>query len=304
MRRILPLLAALVMLLSGCAGAPEAGADFVIACTTYPVYLLANSIAGEMDGVEVSLVINQQVSCLHDYALTVSDMKTLEHADAVAINGAGLEDFLGDAVAGKNVIDCDEGIDLLRSEDEHGEEHEGQEHHHDGADPHIWMDPRAYAQMARTLAQGLAALDEENARRYLEQGERVAEELEAFYLDLTQSEAAQQVRGREIITFHDGFAYFANAFGLHIAAAIEEEEGAEASAKELKRTIQIVEEEHLSAVFTEVNGSANAARIIARECGVETYPLSMVMSGSRGDTISAYEQAITRNLETIMEAYQ
>ena len=302
MKRLLALLCAL-LLLSGC-GAGQEREEFTIACTTYPVYLLANTNAGDVDGVSVRLVVDQQVSCLHDYTLTVTDMKVLEGADVVAINGAGLEDFLGDALDARQVIDLDEDIDLIATEEPHAEEsHSGDAHHHDGADPHIWMDPRSYAQMARTLSAALAEQDPAHADTYQNRGEAAARELERFCGELLDSPAGAEVRGRSIITFHDGFAYFARAFGLTIAAAIEEEEGAEASAQELRRTIEIVERERLPAVFTEVNGSANAAGIIARECGVAVYPLSMVMSGEAGDTIAAYERAIQANLDTIRRAY-
>lgn len=304
MRRVIALLA-LLLLLSGCGAREEAEASFTVACTTYPVYLLANTIAADVEGVAVELVVNQQVSCLHDYALTVSDMKVLERADVVAINGAGLEDFLGDALGDKPVIDCDEGIPLMNGEahEEHEEQEEHHGHHHDGADPHIWMDPRNYARMALNLAEGLAERDPSHEDRYRQAGREAAEELTAFYERLRTSPAGERAAGLEIITFHDGFSYFAHAFDLHIAAAIEEEEGAEASARELKEIIAIVEAERLPAIFTEVNGSANAARIIQRECGVASYPLSMVMSGAEGDTIGAYEARIAENLNTIGEAY-
>lgn len=303
MRRFTALLLSALLLLTGCS-APERGEGrWHLACTTYPVYLLARAITRDVEGVELTLVVNQSVSCLHDYTLTVTDMKRLEGADAVAINGAGLEDFLGDALEGKQVIDCDEGIVLKESKEHHHEEESSGEHHHDGADPHIWMNPENYARMARNLAEGLAALDDANADAYLANGEAAARRLEDFYQALRESEAGQAIAGAEIITFHDGFAYFADAFDLHIAAAIEEEEGAEASARALKETIDIVEREGLGAVFTEVNGSANAARILQAECGIPWYPLSMVMSGSTEDDLSAYEAAISGNIETIRRAY-
>ncbi|MCD7734181.1 MAG: metal ABC transporter substrate-binding protein [Clostridiales bacterium] len=305
MRRITALLLLLALLLTGCGSTThtdETAGTLTVACTTYPVYLLANSIVGEMEGVEAELVIDQQVSCLHDYTLTVQDMKAVERADAVVINGAGLEDFLDDVLEGRTVIDCSQGVELLTGDEHHhndGDENDGEE-----SDPHIWMDPERYAQMARNLAAGLAELDPDRAEEYRERGEAVARELEDFADSLRESDAGQAVRGLEIITFHDGFSYFAEAFDLEIAAAIEEEEGAEASALELKEIISIVQAQDLPAVFVEVNGSDNAAGIISRECGVSVWTLSMIMSGSDGDTVQAYEDAVTENLTTIWEAYQ
>ena len=304
MKRLMILLS-LLLALTGCAAGGGETDELKVACTTYPVYLLAREVTRGVEGVEVTLVVNQQVSCLHDYTLTVTDMKLLEGADAVAVNGAGLEDFLGDALEGKTVIDCDEDIPLLDAGEHHADgDHHEEDHHHEGADPHIWMNPDCYARMAQNLASGLAALDTARADTYRANGEAVAERLERFYQTLRDSEAGRAVAGLEIITFHDGFSYFANAFDLHIAAAIEEEEGAEASARDLRETIAIVESHNLPAVFTEVNGSGHAAEIICAECGIRHYPLSMVMSGGAEDDLRAYEAALTANIETIREAYQ
>lgn len=306
MRRVTILLLLLALLLTGCGSTTntdETAETLTVACTTYPVYLLANSIVGEMDGVEAELVIDQQVSCLHDYTLTVQDMKAVERADAVVINGVGLEDFLDDVLEGRTVIDCSQGINMLAGEEHHHDE-DNEDEDGEVSDPHVWMDPVRYAQMARNLAAGLQELDPDRAEEYRERGETVAQELEDFATSLRKSDVGQAVRGLEIITFHDGFTYFAEAFDLEIAAAIEEEEGAEASALELKEIISIVQAQDLPAVFVEVNGSDNAAGIISRECGVSVWTLSMIMSGSDGDTIEAYEAAITENLTTIWEAYQ
>lgn len=303
------LLLALLLSLSGCGGerAQDSAGTFSIACTTYPVYLLANTIAGDLDGVTVSLVIDQQVSCLHDYTLTIRDMRAVESADVIVANGAGLEDFLDDVLEGRTVLDCSRDADLLYGGHHHHEDEaleEDHDHDQEEPDPHLWMDPQSYAQMARTLGAELAELDPEHAEAYQARSEDCASELEAFYAQLRESEACQALKGQSIITFHDGFSYFAQAFDLTIAAAIEEEEGAEASARELKETIAIVQSQSLPAVFTEVNGSDKAAITISRECGVTVHPLSMVMSGSAEDTIADYEAAITDNLQTIWEAYR
>ncbi len=303
---LLSILLSALLALSGCGGAEGAEeAELSLACTTYPVYLLANTIAGGLDGVEITLVIDQEVSCLHDYTLTMRDMQAVERADAVICNGAGLEEFLSDALADAEVIDCSAGVDLLYGGHHHHDgEEPGHDHAHEEADPHIWMHPAHYAQMARTLAGALAELDPERSETYLARGEDCAAELEDFYQSLREGEAAQALAGASIITFHDGFSYFAEAFDLTIAAAIEEEEGAEASARDLKETIALVEQFDLPAVFTEVNGSDNAAGIICRECGTGMAELSMLMSGAPGADISAYEAVIAQNLNTIREAYQ
>ena len=101
---------------------------------------------------------------------------------------------------------------------------------------------------------------------------------------------------RELITFHDGFAYFAHSFDLEILEAVEEESGSEASAKELKHLITMVREHDLPAIFTEVNGSTSAAGVISRETGATVHALDMAMASED------YFQSMYHNINTIKEA--
>ena len=124
MKKLLAPLCALGFLLSGCgqAAAPAEDGTLHILATTYPVYLFTTAVTEDVEGVEVSLLVNQQTSCLHDYTLTVGDMKAIEGADIIVMNGAGLEDFMDDALSASDaqVIDCSAGIDLLPAQDKTG----------------------------------------------------------------------------------------------------------------------------------------------------------------------------------------
>ena len=62
--------------------------------------------------------------------------------------------------------------------------------------------------------------------------------------------------------------------------------------------LSYVEEHRLPAIFTELNGSASAASIIAAETGVASYPLDMAMGGSD------YFQAMRANIDNLKEALQ
>ena len=106
----------------------------------------------------------------------------------------------------------------------------------------------------------------------------------------------------KLITFHDGFQYFSRSFGLELLKAIEEEEGSEASAQEIKEIVSLVEQYHLPAIFTEVNGSGSTAQAISRESGCGVYQLNMIMSGD-GTGIQPYLDAMQNNIDTIVEAF-
>ena len=286
-------------LLSGCGAPPPSDASFTAAATTYPVFLLAQEVVDGVDGVELVSVVNQPVSCLHDYTLTISNMKAIEQADLLLLNGVGLEDFLGDALGGRPYVDCSEEVDLLETD---GEAHHDHEHDHDGHDhgdhdPHIWMDPERAAQMTENIAAGLARADPDHGEAYLTNGAAAAADLRALKEAL--SAELDGLRCRKLITFHDGFAYMADAFGLELLASIEEEEGSEASAKDIVEIVAAVETYGLPAIFVEANGSDATANAISRECGAAVYTLSMLMSGPEGAT---YGELMAGNIEVLLEA--
>ena len=287
----LPVILAL-LLLCGCAPTPPAD----IAATTLPVYQFTQSITAG-SGLTVARLVTEEVSCLHDYTLTVDQMRAIEGARVVVLSGAGLEEFLDDALDSAGaVIDSSASIPLL--EGGHHHHHEGEEPpeeaHHHGHDPHIWLSPACAAMQAENICAGLSLEFPEYAALF-------EETLGLLLADLKKLEdygSAQLsgLRRREILTFHDGFAYLADAFGIEIVEAIEEESGAEVSARELIHLIEEVRRHDIAAIFVEENGSGSAASIIAAETGVKTGSLSMAMSGDD------YFSAMYENIDSLKEA--
>ena len=291
MKKQLTLLLALaLLLLTGCGSeSPHDNSDFTIACTTYPVYLLTQAVAEQVPDTTVKLVVNQQVSCLHNYTLTMTDMKTIEQADLLVINGAGLEDFLSDVLETRTYLDASQNLDLLWNEEE-GE-----------YDPHLWLDPTLAGQMALNIAHGLTIADPQHQSQYQANAAAVTSRLAQFQMEMKAELTALPVR--QLITFHDGFSYFARAFDLEIVASVEEEEGSEASARRIKELVECIETYRLPSVFIEKNGSASAANALSQECGVSVYALDMGMSGDGGG-LPTYEALIRSNITTIKEAYE
>lgn len=314
--RILLILLSLSVLLSGCADAgtsgrgEERGENLRIVATTYPVYLFTCAVTDGVEWVAVERLDTGETSCLHDYTLSVQDMKKIEQADVIAMNGAGLEDFMDDALAASEaaVIDCSEGVELLFTlEHGHEEDHEGHDHDHGDYDPHIWMDPENAVQMVDNLVRGLSELDPRREEEYRDNGQGAVALLHSW--DGSLKDMLQEVResreGFEIsglITFHDGFQYFAHAYGLPLLAAIEEEAGSEASAHEILEITQLVQEQNIPVIFTEVNGSDATAQAISRETGCRVAQLSMCMDGPDG-ALANYFEALMDNMIAMINGF-
>ena len=282
--RLLALLFAVLMLLGalcGCAGQAQDDSPAILA-TTAPLYELTARL---LEGTKLSCgrLVTESVSCLHEYTLSVNQMKLLEQADVVVTNGLGLEDFMADALrTAKDVICASEGADTLPGED--------------GADPHLWLSPMRCIGMCSVLARELSA-------RYPDDAETIEKNravLEASFLDVQAygERTLAELSCRELVTFHDGFSYLADAFGLTVAAAMEIESGSEPSARELADVIALVQERGIPAVFDEANGAAAVSETVAAATGAEVFTLDLGMGAERADLA----QTIRKNIDTIKEA--
>ena len=270
--------------LFGCS-APETTPEII--ATTKPVYDFTTRLCAGTD-IATGLLISESVSCLHDYALNVSQVKAAEGAQVMVISGAGLEDFMQELIKScDTVIDSSADVPLLECTEEHDHAH-----HHE-ADTHIWLAPENAKIMAKNICEGLCLAFPDRADSFKQNLVSLSNDLDA--LQSYGEETLSSLSCREMVTFHDGFGYFAHAFHLSIAAAMEEESGSEASAKELIHLIQLMQEHSIPAVFTEINGSVSAAKIICAEIGATSHALDMGMSGN-------YFEIMRHNINTVKEA--
>ena len=277
------LLLALLMLLCGGCHSKTTKPDIV--ATTLPIYTFTSRLCAGTD-LTVEQLITENVSCLHDYSLTVSQMEKLEGANLVVLNGAGLEEFMEDALSGVSGT-------IFASEETSHHSHDNYEH---SSDAHIWLSPENAKAMARNICAGLC-------RNYPQHAPHFENNLTDLLADLDALQAygkdkLSNLSCRELITFHDGFCAFADCFGLNILRSVEEEAGSEASAKDLIELVELVNSHQLPAIFIEANGADAAAKIISAETGANVFVLDMAISGD------SYFDSMYRNIDTIWEALQ
>lgn len=287
--------AVLIGIFSGC-GIQAETAD--IAATTLPVYQFTSMLVSGT-GLTVTRLVTESVSCLHDYSLNVRQVKAAESARLIVISGGGLEEFMEDVLEGKNTIDASTGLELMESCHNHGHDDHDHDHDHDHGhdhehDAHIWLSPANAMVMAENICAGLKDAYPEHAQLLDTNLVALLQQLQEL-LDYGKTQLSD-LSCREMITFHDGFAYFAHCFDLEILAAVEEEAGSETSAHQLIELIELVEHHHLPAIFTETNGSDASAKVIAAQTGAKLFTLNMAMAGDD------YFAAMYHNIDTIREA--
>ena len=291
----------LTLLFSGCAA--QTDGQKVIVTSFYPMYILTQNVAAGIDGVTVQNMAEQNVGCLHDYQLQTRDMVTLEGADALVINGGGMEQFMDKVMTLREdlpVIDASEGIEMLPSASEHDHDnHDDHDHEGEVMNAHVWLDPSLAMVQVRNIAEGLANADPDHADAYRSNAEAYILKLEQLKAEIAEQLAPYA--GREIITFHEAFTYFAEAFGLHVAGVIATEPGEEPSTRDIADTCDLVNTLGIRTLFVEPQYPQKAAQTIARETGASIYTLDPCVSGD--GSMESYENIMRENARVLTEAF-
>ena len=291
----------LTLLFSGCAA--QTDGQKVIVTSFYPMYILTQNVAAGIDGVTVQNMAEQNVGCLHDYQLQTRDMVTLEGADALVINGGGMEQFMDTVMTLREdllVIDASEGIEMLPSASEHDhDDHDDHDHEGEVMNAHVWLDPSLAMVQVRNIAEGLANADPDHADAYRSNAEAYILKLEQLKAEIAEQLAPYA--GREIITFHEAFTYFAEAFGLHVAGVIATEPGEEQSTRDIADTCDLVNRLGIRTLFVEPQYPQKAAQTIARETGAGIYTLDPCVSGD--GSMESYENIMRENARVLTEAF-
>ncbi|MDA8179539.1 MAG: metal ABC transporter substrate-binding protein [Deltaproteobacteria bacterium] len=269
-----------------------------------PMEIFTRNVVGKTPGVIVESMLPASLGCPHDYALTPGDMKKIASAELFVANGLGMEEFLGDPVLRANpgirVLETARAVRPVR--EEHGDPakgaHGGEAHDHGEINPHTWVSPRNAILQVREIEKALSAARPGLAPSFRQNADAYASRLSALSAEFDA--AARTFRRKNIVTFHDVFDYLARDIGLTVVGVIETAPGQEPSAGEIRKLSRTIREKNVPAVFSEPQYSPKIAEALAREAGVPVRVLDPVATGS--PSLTAYEDAMRRNLATIREA--
>lgn len=314
MKKFICLLLALSLVFTGgCVGVGndvEKTEKITIATSFYPVYIFTLNIVDGIDAFEVKCMAEQNIGCLHDYTLTSKDVRLLNDAAVLVINGAGMESFVEDAyknVEDLSVIDSSTGIELLCGENEHGDNgsshnadnENSHNHSHNHTDnSHIWLSVENAKKQAENIKNGLSEQFPEYRYLFFENYEAYIKRLEA--LEETQKEYSSAITDKKVITFHKAYDYLAMDLGFQVVACVESDEGGEPSARKLAELTKHIKEDEICALFIEPQYTGSAAEILKNETGINLYVINPVTSGEA--SLTAYEDIMKENYELILKA--
>lgn len=311
-KRLSVLLLALTMLLSGCGknvDTTENSEKLQVVTSFYPVYLLAQAVTEGAEKVELLNMAQPQTGCLHDYELTISDMKLLEGADVLIINGGGMESFLEQAVErypALVIVDTSAGIELLEEKEHHhhaGEteaEHaaHSHEHAHEG-NPHIWLSLERAARQAETIAAALGELDQTDAKRF---AANAADFREGAYALQEKAHAIGIPEGKSSAVFHEGFAYFAELFHMENVCGIFADEYQMPSAKELTEATDEAKGHGIRFFLTAADNGRIYAETLAAEVDKKVILLDPLTTADEKGL--SYLERMEKNIDAVAEYWK
>lgn len=289
MRTILParrraLLAMAGLCLSAVLGAAHAAGPVKAVAS----FSILGDIVREVGGADVSLAtLVGPDGDAHEYEPTPGDAKKLAGAQVLFVNGLEFETWLprltqASGFSGQ-VVTASQGV-TPRKFAGHGEHHDDHDHdhghdhdhdhkdghhHHGDADPHAWQNLANGVIYARNVAEGLAAADPARADAYRQRAKAYIARLESLDASARKTFAAIPAARRKVVTSHDAFGYFGDAYGVTFIPAMGVSTDAEPSAGEVASIIEQVRREQVPAVFVENISSPRLVQQIARETGAK-----------------------------------
>lgn len=303
---VLTLLAAFAFGCSGGAESDEAreGEKVRVSATISVIGDMVEQVGG--DRVEVSTIVPAGGSP-ETFQPSPSDAGRISESEVIFENGLGLEAWLGDLTesAGneeQTVVELSKGLEPMGGV-EHEEVHSGREEEHEHAEgnPHFWLDVENAEHYVERIRDTLVEVDPEGSRRYRTNAREYLKELEDLDGYIEEKSAAIPEERRKLVTLHDAFPYFAEAYGFEMVGVVLRNPDAEPSSRQVAVVVRTIEAEGVPAIFTEPQFNSVLADTIAGEADVEVHELYSDTL-TEDEAASSYEAMMRTNMDRISEA--
>lgn len=300
--------ASMLVLFAGC----SSSSDEAQRIDTRPMIVASNVVLGSVVSEIVGPVARVVVLVPngvdpHVYEPSAKDIEQLSAARLVVVNGLGLEERLERSLARVRasqiqIFEATDHIDVHEMEEQGSQEHAGDQHSDD--DPHFWTDPRQMAEVVDELGKVIEDLG-------LDVGDRArmfSERLLTFDQEMLNLIEGLPEERRILVTGHESLGYFAERYGFEIVGTIIPglTTEAEVSAANLSDVKMAIQRTGVGVIFTELGTSADSARLLSKELGVEVveisshvFPDKVLAAGLSGDSYISFIEML---VETIVAA--
>jgi len=291
---------------------PEVVASSTILCD------LTQQIA--QDTIELNCLMEPEQDP-HSYNTTPSDRKAMETAALILYGGYQLVPAIEDLVeatdtpAPKVAVYEEAVTDPILAEHHHHDEGEHADEHKDEGeekgehteelepDPHVWHNVQNGIAIAKVIEKKLAEVNPEQAQLYAENAEQLKGQLEELDAWVKQQVATIPAGKRILVTTHDAFNYYIQAYGFENSEALQglstEEQPTAAQVKALVEKVTIAK---VPTIFAEVSANDQVIGTVAREADVKLSEQELLAGalGAEGSEAGTYIGMIASNTCTIV----
>lgn len=252
----------------------------------------------------------------HEFSPSSQQITQLARAELVVANGLGLEANLAKAIdnaraEGAHVLEVAPEVNPIpfgtthdHAHDDHEHDDEHPEHDHGDLDPHFALDVGRMAQAAQLIGTELSDLTGD--QQFADCGEHVSTDLVELDEQVRETLAAIPAERRVIITDHDAFGYFAEAYDFEIAGVVVPggSTDAEASSRHLAELVEVIEERNISTIFSNSATNPQLVEALALETGRDIQVVSLYVDsvGPEGSGAETYAGMMTTNAALLANA--
>lgn len=240
----------------------------------------------------------------HAYRQTRTDIVAMTRADLVLWHGlyleAQMEDFLRELAQSRPVVAVGEQVpqEKLIAHDDYA----------DKFDPHVWMNPRIWADVVVAVRDALIDVAPEHADTFTANADAYLDQVAAL-ADYTEAALASVPEGsRVLLTSHDAFNYFGEAYGFEVVGIQGISTESEAGLARISALVDLLIERDIGAVFVETSVSDRNIRALvegARAAGHDVVIGGSLFSdamGTPGTYTGTYLGMIDQNATVIARA--
>jgi ABC-type Zn uptake system ZnuABC Zn-binding protein ZnuA len=279
---------------------------------------LIGDVARRVGGDQIELTTLLPVGAdPHSYSPTPTDLRALNQAHVLLMNGLGLEESLmpvlensdGSAIlvsvnAGVALLEAAEGEHADKEHADEADHHEGEEDEHGGVDPHTWTSVRNVQQWVANMEQLFSGLDPANAATYQTSAKQYAAQLDALENELTSALAGLPEAKRKLVTDHKVLGYFAAHYGFQVVGAVIPGMSAlaEPSAQELAALHDQIQQEGVTAIFVGASVSPSVVEQLAADLGIQVVTLYTESLSAADGPAATYLDFMRHNVAAIVAA--
>jgi zinc transport system substrate-binding protein len=258
-----------------------------IACSINPIADIAKNIVQEK--MEIITILPPGASP-HTFEPNPSQIKALNGSKIVFAIGHGLDNWIDPLISSINAkkIIVDKNIKLKKNTDEDSES---------DYDPHYWLTAENAKIIAENIYNEIIIIDPANKAYYSENLKKYQKQLDE--LNKTILDELSTISNKKIITFHNGWNYFADAYEFEVIAAFEPFPGKEPTPQFIKELMDTVKSNNIKVIFSEPQFSDESIKSFVNDQGLKLYILDYI---GTEDNRKSYIDLLKYNTDTLKKA--